>query len=178
MIVLKNWLYNKYFDLIFILSPPFFTLGLVYYFQDQFLAISDMPLYAWVILVLFIDVSHVYSTIFRTYLHEIEFKENRPLYILIPILVWILGVFLYSIHMKVFWSVLAYFAVYHFARQQYGFLRLYSRSEEYNAVSKWVDSILLYVSILYPIVFWHVNLPRKFNWFIEGDFIFHLPPIH
>ncbi|MCB1178354.1 MAG: hypothetical protein KDK36_12285 [Leptospiraceae bacterium] len=170
------WLYNKYFEIIFIISPPFLASLGVYFFKDYFFTFEDIPLVYWIIFVLLIDVAHVYSTLFRTYFHSIEFNENKELYLFIPLLVWITGMVLYSIGAGFFWTIMAYIAVFHFMRQQYGFLRLYSRYEDKDNFTNKLDNLLLYLSILYPVAYWHTNLPRKFNWFIENDFLVGLPP--
>jgi len=45
------------------------------------------------------------------------------LYSLVPVLGLTIGIALYSEGELVFWRVLAYLAVFHFIRQQYGWLR-------------------------------------------------------
>ncbi|MCB1193334.1 MAG: hypothetical protein KDK90_23040 [Leptospiraceae bacterium] len=175
MKLLNNWLYDKKFELVTIISPPFLSVFFVFLFQGKILEINELPIASWIFFILFIDVSHVYSTLFRTYFHKIEFQENKTLLIITPFVVWILGILLYSIHSMLFWSILAYVAVFHFVRQQYGFIRLYSAKEVHSKYSQIIDSLILYISVLYPIIFWHTHIPRKFNWFINGDFILGLP---
>ena len=172
-----NWLYNKTFDLVFILSPPFLAVLFVLLFAESFAATDILPLWAWVVFVLCIDVSHVYSSLFRTYFNKKEFSENKTLYTILPLGIFFIGVILHMIGAAVFWRVLAYSAVFHFIRQQYGFLRLYSRNDTESTLSREIDALLLYTSTLYPIVYWHVNLPRNFRWFTDGDFFTGLPSI-
>lgn len=172
------WLYNQFIDVFFILFPPFFSVGIVLIFRDEILKYQSMPLWIWVVLVLMIDVSHVYSTLFRTYFHEWEYRENKLLLVIIPFLVWIGGVFLHSISGVLFWRILAYLAVFHFIRQQFGFMRLYSSGDENIYFSRQIDKLMIYNVTIYPILYWHFNLPRNFNWFIKGDFITGLSPIY
>ncbi|HMV43310.1 MAG TPA: hypothetical protein PK079_07925 [Leptospiraceae bacterium] len=169
----KNWIYNQSFDLVFILSPPFLSIGFIYLFSDLFLDTVKMPLWIWVSFILCIDVSHVYSTLFRTYFNPKEFQENKTLLTLLPIGLFFLGVILHLIDSKLFWRVLAYSAVFHFIRQQYGFLRFYSKDS--FGFSKKLEAVLLYSSTLYPVIYWHANLPRNFHWFVDGDFLIGLP---
>ena len=71
----------------------------------------------------------------------------------------------------VFWRILAYLAVFHFVRQQYGWVALYrSRAGEQSRVGWWIDTVAIYLSTVYPLIHWHCHLPRKFYWFLEGDF--------
>jgi hypothetical protein len=116
-----------------------------------------------------VDVSHVYSTLYKTYFDSAEFRERRTLYTLVPIFVWLAGVVLYSFGALAFWRTLAYLAVFHFVRQQYGFMRLYSLDE--NRSARLLNAAAIYVATLYPLLYWHTNLPRQFQWFVEGDFI-------
>ncbi len=159
-----------------ILAPPFVAVTFVLLFREAFDHSSGVPLWAWVSLILCIDVAHVYSTLFRTYLNSDEFTERRFLFTAVPLACWLLGVFLYSIDPSVFWRALAYIAVFHFARQQYGFMMLYSRKETVEQRKhKWVDKSLIYLATGYPILYWHTHLPRNFHWFVDGDFFPGLP---
>lgn len=174
----KNlWLYSRSFDIAFILAPSFLSVIFVLIFSDRFAVTDGIPLWAWVVFVLCIDVSHVYSSLFRTYFNKKEFSENKTLYTLLPMIVFLVSVFLYALGANVFWRILAYTAVFHFIRQQYGFMRLYSRNTTESNFSRKIDTLLIYVSTLYPILYWHTHLPRNFRWFTDGDFIQGVPRI-
>jgi hypothetical protein len=169
------WLKNVYFDLCLFLIPPFFALGLAFYFNIQGMVNSDLPEWAWLLFILGIDVTHVYSTLFRSYFNQKDFQEHKNLMTLIPIVIWIVGIVLYAIGALVFWRVLAYLAVFHFIRQQYGFLRLYCRSEKLTHRDFRIDQMIIYTVTLYPIIYWHTEMPRAFHWFMDGDFFSGLP---
>jgi len=171
------WLYSQRFDLTFILAPSFLSVIFVLFFSDRFAVTDGIPLWAWVAFVLCIDVSHVYSSLFRTYFNKKEFNENKTLYTLLPVIVFLVSVFLYTLGANVFWRILAYTAVFHFIRQQYGFMRLYSRNRNESNFSRRIDAVLIYISTLYPILYWHTHLPRNFRWFTDGDFIHGVPRI-
>ena len=173
----RPWLKNAKFDLSFILLPPLFAVAFCLFFSDRLDGTESIPLWAWLIFVLGIDVSHVYSTLFRTYWNSREFAERRALFSIVPLGAWLIGVLLYSASAGIFWRFMAYLAVFHFIRQQYGFLCLYTRGDPTTVVKKWIDSSLIYTATLYPIIYWHANQPRKFFWFINGDFFDGFPPI-
>ncbi len=173
----RPWLKNASFDLPFILLPSVISVLVAFLFADVFGHTAGIPLWAWVVFVLGIDVSHVYSTLFRTYFNSNEFKENKVILTLIPLGTWLIGVALYSVQSILFWRVLTYVAVFHFIRQQYGFLRLYTRNEQTSRRDRWLSAWTVYLSTLYPIFYWHCHQPRNFHWFIDGDFIIGLPPI-
>jgi hypothetical protein len=132
---------------------------------------GDTPEWAWIAGVLLIDVAHVWSTLFRTYLDPNELRRRPMLYATVPIAGLAAGVALYSFGSHVFWRCLAYLAVFHFVRQQYGWVMLYrSRCGERDRVGKWVDSAAIYLATIYPLAHWHAHLPRRFWWFLKGDF--------
>jgi hypothetical protein len=137
---------------------------------------SDSPEWIWVPAVLLVDVAHVWSTGFRVYLDGDELRRRPALYALVPILGFVAAFLAYQVGPAVFWRLLAYVAVFHFVRQQYGWVALYrSRGLEFDRVGHWLDTATIYAATIYPLVFWHANLPRRFWWFLPGDFVEGLP---
>jgi hypothetical protein len=104
--------------------------------------------------------------------------RRRPwLYSLVPVLGYLVGVALYSEGELVFWRALAYLAVFHFVRQQYGWVALYRvRAGERDRVGRWIDTLAVYMATVYPLIYWHTHLPRKFWWFLPMDFA-AIPPV-
>lgn len=132
---------------------------------------ADTPEWAWVVGVLLIDVAHVWSTLFRVYLDPDEFRRRPGLYLLVPVAGLVAGVGLYSLGPVVFWRCLAYLAVFHFVRQQYGWVMLYrAKCGERDRAGRWLDSAAIYLATVFPLVYWHAHLPRRFWWFLKGDF--------
>ncbi|MEJ6979000.1 hypothetical protein WG906_00970 [Pedobacter sp. P351] len=166
----QPWINSAFSDSVFILMPPFLALFIVALFPQQFKESEEMPLIYWLVLIVFIDVAHVYSTLYRTYFNPSEYKEKQSLLISIPVLCYVTGVIFYTIDAFLFWRILAYLAVFHFIRQQYGFMRLYSRLEYKTRLYSLINSLTIYSSTLYPLLYWHLNPHRNFNWLIEGDF--------
>ena len=166
----QPWLSTPLKDSILILAPSLIPVGIVVVFQPYF-SEQELSTLWWVVLVLCIDVGHVYSTLFRLYWDKGTFKTYRKILVLIPLVAFILGfgLHLYSAHW--FWRTLAYVAVFHFVRQQYGFMRLYSRKEQTSRYARWIDSISIYNATLYPLLYWHLNLTSSLSWFVPGDFI-------
>ena len=170
--LLTPWLYRPKFDICFILLPAFISVMIAFLFGDYF-SETQQPIWIWVLLVLCIDVAHVWSTLYKTYLHDVESAKHKSLLYIIPIFVLVSGILVHTISAKYFWTLLAYIAVFHFIRQQYGFMRLYSRKETQPAIFKIIDATMIYSATLYPLIYWHTH-PRKFHWFMEGDFVLGL----
>ncbi|HNU06803.1 MAG TPA: hypothetical protein PKO33_03485, partial [Pyrinomonadaceae bacterium] len=121
--------------------------------------------------VLLIDVAHVWSTTFRVYFDVEEFKRRFALYTFVPLAGYLVGVALYSEGQLVFWRALAIVAVFHFVRQQYGWVALYRRKlGETDRLSWWIDASAVYLASVYPLAYWMTNLPRNFEWFVANDF--------
>lgn len=165
----QAWLHSFSVDGLFILSPPFLCLAAVMLFPAYFQQ-ADVSLAAWIALVLLIDVAHVYSTLFRTYFEKATVAHYKQLLWVVPLAAWITGALVHSLNSDLFWRILAYLAVYHFIRQQYGFMQLYARKEQRKKWESAVDTVAIYTATLYPLLFWHLDGARNFHWFIQGDF--------
>ena len=173
MIMSKQpWIGKPVIDIVFILLPPFASLLAVILFPQVFQDNKEMTLTGWIVLILLIDVAHVYSTLYRTYFDPMALIMQRSLLWSIPFFAFVAGVLVYSMSSLIFWRLLAYVAVYHFVRQQYGFMRVYSRREPKKTIASVIDSVTIYAATLYPVLYWHLEGPRNFHWFIEGDFLF------
>ncbi|MFN3403809.1 MAG: hypothetical protein ACK40G_06920 [Cytophagaceae bacterium] len=167
----QPWIHSKSLDGLFILFPPFAVLLLIIFLPEYFNDSAEVNPLSWFILILLIDVAHVYSTLYRTYFDPAVINKHKKLLYNIPLLSWIAGVVLYEIDAMLFWRVLAYIAVFHFIRQQYGFMKIYSRKENNSVLFRTTDIVTIYAATLYPIIYWHLNPGRNFQWFVKGDFI-------
>lgn len=173
------WIYSKPVDIGFILLPAFVVSALPWFFPSSWLKLTDLPPLTWVALVLLIDVAHVYATLFRAWFDPSERERLGVTLWMILAACWGFGVALYSWGPNVFWRALAYLAVFHFVRQQFGFVRLYSRKE--NSPQAWwrtADALFIYAATGFPLLFWHLHSDRTFSWFVTGDFLLakNLPP--
>lgn len=168
----QPWIHSAAIDTGFILAPAVLATLIALGINTAGHAQAGVSLAAWAVLVIGIDVAHVYSTLYRTYLDPIERRQLSGWLIGTPLATWVLGVLLYTASAATFWSVLAYTAVFHFVRQQYGFLMLYSRGE--RSLPQWsrrLDQVAIYGATLFPLLYWHTHLPRPFVWFTDGDFL-------
>lgn len=168
----QPWIGKPVVDIVFILLPPFASLLFILLFPSLFRDTKDMSVGGWVALVLLVDVAHVYSTLYRTYLDPKALQQQRSLLWAIPFISFVAGVLVYSMSDQLFWRILAYTAVFHFVRQQYGFMRIYNRKEHASSLAITFDKITIYYATLYPLLYWHLSGPRNFNWFVEKDFVF------
>lgn len=166
------WLFSPRVDVLAFLGSALLAgLALWWGAQAGLLDRGDTPDWAWVTSVLLVDVAHVWATGFKTYFDPQELGRRPLLFIGTPLGCFLAGVLLYSFGPSIFWRCMAYLAVYHFVRQQYGWVALYRRKlNEPDGWGRWLDTLMIYAATVYPLLYWHCHLPRGFWWFIPGDF--------
>jgi len=168
------WLFSPAVDLAAFLGSAVAALALLAVGASIGVLNSDSPEWTWITAILLIDVAHVYATGFRVYANREDFQDRKWLFLLTPVLAFLIGWAIYSEGsggpMR-FWRILAYMAVFHFVRQQYGWVALYrSKAGEQSPTGRWIDTAAIYLATIYPLVWWHSHLPRNFWWFLNEDF--------
>ena len=136
---------------------------------------DDTPSWGFLLFVVGVDVAHVWSTLFRVYLDGDERARRPLLYYGLPAACYVFGLLLFGLSTRLFWSALAYFAVYHFVRQQMGFLALYRRGAPLSIFERRLEQSALLLSMVYPLAHWHCQLPQAMWWMIENDFLAGTP---
>ncbi|MCL4228838.1 MAG: hypothetical protein KJZ91_30590 [Myxococcales bacterium] len=171
-----RWLFSARLDLAVFALPAAIALAVVALAPALALP-ADTPDAAWIALVLMVDVAHVWSTAFVTYLDPAELRRRPALYAAVPLAGYAAGVAVHALGgAALFWRVLAYLAVFHFVRQQYGWVALYrARAGERDRAGAIVDGLTIYAATLYPLLWWHAAPERSFAWFRPGDFAAGLP---
>ncbi len=167
----QPWLFSRNLDLAAFGGSTLLAIALTFLGWKAGLLQGALPLWAWLLVVVGMDVAHVHATWLRTYLDPVEFKAHPLRYALIPLAAWLAGVMLHNHSGLLFWRVLAYLAVFHFVRQQAGWVALYQRKEETLCrFDRHLDLAAIYAATLWPLLWWHGHLPRAFSWFVDGDF--------
>src|SRR5215470_3571320 len=134
------WLFSRNVDLIVFLGSAVVALLLIPVGMRAGVFYGSTPDWTWVPAVLLVDVAHVYATAFRVYLDREELARRKKVYLLVPLVGLVAGVALYGQGEIFFWRGLAYLAVFHFIRQQYGWVALYrSKSGESGRLGKLID---------------------------------------
>lgn len=170
------WLFSATTDLSVFLGSALLSFALLAVGGSLGILHSDSPEWIWVPAVLLIDVAHVWSTIFRVYLDTEERQRRALLYWGLPVLAYVGGVLVYSLGALWFWRAAAYLAVYHFVRQQYGWVALYRRrGNETGELDRILDKVTIYAVTVYPLIYWHAHLPQRYWWFVPQDFAAALP---
>jgi hypothetical protein len=170
---LGPWLWSRPLDLALFGGSAALALMLAALASVTGLNRQPFPAWGFVLFVLAIDVAHVYATLFRTYLDGAELGRHPWRYVLVPLLTYTAAVILYSDSALTFWRVFAYVALFHFVRQQVGWVAVYrARAGARGRWDRVIDEACVYSSTLYPVLYWHATLEtRQFVWFVEGDFV-------
>ncbi len=165
------WLWGARVDLSLFGGSALLALALVLVGRLTGISHEPFPEWAWLVLVLGIDVAHVHSTWFRTYLDRGELARHPVRYALVPLLAYAASVALYAHGEAHFWRVLAYLAIFHFVRQQAGWVAVYrARASQKTLVERLVDDAAVYAATLYPLLHWHAEPGvRSFGWLVDGD---------
>jgi len=153
-----------------------FTAAVVALFALAGMGLKE-PLWAYLFCFIAFDVAHVWATAYVTYLDGERFKQRRALY-LWPIPVSFVGAFaLHEVAPWLFWSALSYFAIYHFAKQQYGFIAIYkAKAQERSLFDYRLDKLTLWTGAFGPVLLWHATPLSQFDWFDGGErFLIRLP---
>ncbi|KYG08858.1 hypothetical protein BE21_21215, partial [Sorangium cellulosum] len=131
-----------------------------------------LPAWGFLLFVVGVDVAHVHTTLFRTYLDPEELRRHPALYAAVPLACYAAGVALHLASELSFWRALAYAAVIHFVRQQIGWVAIYrALAGERSRVDRVLDDALVYAATGWPLLYWHAHPPRAFAWFVDGDFV-------
>ena len=177
----RRWLVSPRFDLGWFVVP-----GLLAWIAALVLGLAfpdgdDDSLALWIGGVLLVDVAHVWASLYRTYLDPVAREHHRSRLIGAPLVAGLVGFMLHAIAAPLFWTALAYVAVFHFIKQQEGFVALYLRAGgetgEGSRRDRQLAKLAVWSATAGPVVYWHAQLPRRFAWFVDGDFVAGVPAL-
>lgn len=171
-----GWVFSPRADLA-VFAGPVAAAAVIAWGHARWSEDDGLPPWLFLFLVVACDVGHVWATLFRTYLDPDERRRRSGLLTAVPLLCFAAGVALWQAGGPLaFWRVLAYVAAFHFVRQQIGWMAYAARrAGETSTLDRRLDRAAIYAATLFPLVWWHANLPRSFRWFVDGDFASGLP---
>ncbi|MDP3278359.1 MAG: hypothetical protein Q8Q09_24435 [Deltaproteobacteria bacterium] len=172
----QRWIFSRRVDLLLFGGTTCVSLALVIVGKFTGLWEKPFPWWAWLALVVGVDVAHVWGSLYRVYFDPSELRRRPWHYGLTPVVVFVVGGLLAQRGTLLFWRALAYLAAFHFVRQQVGFVAIYHRlAGESHTRDAALDRAAIYAATGYALVHWHAHLPRAFDWFFAGDFVSGLP---
>ncbi len=171
----RRWIVSARFDLALVAIPFAGALASLLTVGGDGGAV---PLWAFLLLIVATDVAHVWATAYITYLDQEVFRRRRLLFVLPVPLAFLIAYRLHVHSPQLYWTLLAYVAIYHFIQQQWGFIALYkARAGERRSFDYYLDKWTLWVGALGPVLLWHASPARQFDWFNAGEsFIARINP--
>lgn len=156
-------------DVLVFALPALAALGLVALFTFTRLNRSapahSMVIFAFLVL---LDKAHVYSTVFRTYADGAVRQRWRRSFTLVPIAVIAILSVIAFIDRHAAGHLVAWFAIYHFVRQQYGWMAWATASARDTRWARLLSLAMIYNATLFPII-WAMSHGGA-AWFLPGDF--------
>ena len=168
----KEWIFGRKIDLLAfggsaVLSLALLGLGGAFGWLER-----PMTPFFWLLAIVAVDVTHVWGTLYRVYFDREEITRRPVLYIATPVIIFLFALVVCGLDLHAFWRAVAYFAVFHFIRQQIGWANLYHRrAGDLSRAERLLDHVIIYAVTFYPLIYWHAHLPREFAWMVDGDFI-------
>ncbi|MDH5490656.1 MAG: hypothetical protein OEY14_01655 [Myxococcales bacterium] len=163
----RRWIVSARFDL-WILGLP--LIASILSLATLGVEGEEIPLWAFLSLIVAFDVAHVWATLYLTYLDG-RVVRARPWLLWLPLpLSFLIAYRLHAHSASLFWTLLAYVAIYHFIKQQWGFIALYkARARERSRFDYALDRLTLWAGALGPVMLWHASPARQFDWFNAGE---------
>jgi hypothetical protein len=112
-----------------------------------------------------IDSGHVYTTIWRTWLHSEEVK-TRSGYWFFPIFFCAGFTLWFYFELPYLWAFVVYATFYHHARQVYGFSKWYQKLN--HRTDKFSDFVVYFLAI-FPLLIYHFRPEAIGNYYTEND---------
>ncbi|MFN7147386.1 MAG: hypothetical protein ACK4YP_26700, partial [Myxococcota bacterium] len=164
-----GWIVSPAYDLAWFITPALGTALVALLLPDG----AELGFVGWLVLVVLVDVAHTWATLYRAWLDPVARRERPGLLWGVPLAAFAAATTVHAVAAPWFWTGMAYVAVFHFVRQQQGFAALYRARAgvPWASLEARVEHWTVAALCVFPIVWWHANLPRRFAWFTPTDFV-------
>ncbi len=155
------------------------VIALVLHGPSLKIAKEKVPGWAFLSLVVAVDVAHVWATLFRTFLDRRELLRRPNLYLGAPIVAFFASFVVHYVGGRsTFWTLLSYYAIWHFIKQDIGLLFLYIGRAGVRVSKQQIqlEKAALFAGAFCPLLLWHASPPNDFHWFRANErFLFTTP---
>jgi hypothetical protein len=160
----QPWFHSPLIDSVGMFAIPLFIILTIMFFGD---IIGKNIFIGLAAAIGFIDYGHSWISWVRVKTNPLETKKHVYLYILSYIAFFIIlsGIFLIP-DITLAHKFLVYFAIIHFIRQQYGVIKIYSKTDGAKTKNQTrITDLFVYLTMAYPIIWWHAhNGNKKLYW--------------
>eukprot|EP00736_Rhodelphis_marinus_P012609 Rmarinus@m.15562 len=165
-----GYIFGPWVDFSAFILPVLVACAFIPAWSNHWIDSESCPLKEYLLLVVAVDVAHVYATLFRTYFDSNMMETRSKLLLGSPPIILIFSTVVHFYSETLFWSLVAYFAIYHFIAQDYGFVALYkARVGERDPIDFRLDYWVLWAGALCPVLLWHATPTKRFSWFDNGE---------
>ncbi len=170
----SGWIFGKKLDLALFVGMLFILFLIQKYLSIEnsgFYLGSGLALTANFLYLSFLDVPHAVASFYQVY--KPNNRKNFTLLKLCTPIIIVAVIFPVVLFSKSFaYSVVTYFNIFHFIRQQYGWIRFSQDKSnlQLSAAQSFSDKILIYVLTLVPVMMLHVGAQAQAtDWMFEND---------
>eukprot|EP01062_Namystynia_karyoxenos_P056743 TRINITY_DN47662_c0_g1_i1.p1 TRINITY_DN47662_c0_g1~~TRINITY_DN47662_c0_g1_i1.p1 ORF type:complete len:415 (+),score=108.33 TRINITY_DN47662_c0_g1_i1:68-1246(+) len=126
---------------------------------------TDLPTWVYLLVVILCDVGHVWGTFLRTHLDARHNAARWKTHNVLPAVLFAGLVVVHWVDAAVMWTALGFLAIAQCVRQQWGFVSICRRRK--REVDDWgLDCWALCVGMAAPVLLWHCDRHRHFDWFM------------
>lgn len=166
----KSFVFSAREDItVFLFLPLLFALGIYFLYLAFGLKIDQInPLSYFFIYILFDDL-HVYLSLSMATGFTNEFKRRFWFYILFPVIAFFIYFLLFNQNAMWMYRLYAYISVFHFGRQQIGWMRLTAKQgQRFFEWERHLEDIVIYSST-WGFILYKVTSHQFPQWFVPGD---------
>lgn len=170
----QPWFHSPWLDSISMYGFPLLATFILFFFTDLLTPklITQFALFIGVI-----DFGHIFAQWFRVKYNPTEKSSALYKYLIFFVISLFIVAFITSLsYLKQMQSFLVYLVLYHFIKQQYGIIKIYSKTDGVKSkLQNRVTDAFVYLSMAYPVIHWHSSdLLKTFYWkelFIDIPYI-------
>lgn len=168
----SSWVFSQQEDLWVFIGPLILAYSLLAIMHFTGMSIfADGPDFFYYYVALFVDGSHGITTFVRLSQKQDISKEQKIFFFLLPAIIWLLILSLIQMQFSYIEIMISYFAIYHFIKQQYGWLRITSvKTQSLTQTEEFLDKMMIYNVTLFPIFYWSF-IKTNFGWYGPNDII-------
>jgi len=160
----QPWFYSAWLDSLSMYGFPLLATLILFFFTDLLTPrlITQFALFMGVI-----DFGHIFAQWYRIKYNPIEKPNALYKYIFLFIILLFVTAFITSLNFqREMQSFLVYYVLYHFLKQQFGIIKIYSKTDgPKTKLQMRMTDTFIYLSMAYPVIHWHSSeLLKTFYW--------------
>lgn len=168
----QPWLFNPVSDFAGILALPLILCFTLLILERSAAVALFQSLFFYILIV---DFGHIFAQWFRIFSNPMETRKSKTRYICFCVSTYfVIGAILMAPTLEAVRSFTIYLVIWHFVKQQYGYIRIYSRTDgPKSKVVERLEKFFIQASMFYPVFYSHYR-PELKGFYWESGYI-HIP---